>query len=137
VAIITSVPHGFQHDPSYPKGDHMKFSMSYKNVELREPIQSGIKPHLTKLERLLRSYAPDLIQLHATLAKQARKEEYNFTLNLKLPTGTLHCVGTSSDIRGSLKTAFAELDGQIKKHKDHVRHDYEWKRKRPRFPALA
>ncbi len=115
----------------------MKFSMSYKNVELREPVQTGIKPHLTKLEKLLKSYSPDLVQLHATLAKQARKEEYNFTLNLKLPTGTLHCVGIGSDIRGSLKTAFSELDGQIKKHKDHVRHDYEWKRKRPRRVALV
>jgi ribosomal subunit interface protein len=115
----------------------MKFSMTYKNVESREPIQTDIKPHLNKLERLLKSYSPDLVQLHATLAKQARKEEYNFTLNLKLPTGTLHCVGVGYDIRASLKTAFSELDGQIKKHKEHLRHDYEWKRKRPRNAALA
>jgi hypothetical protein len=36
-----------------------------------------------------------------------------------------------------MKTAFAELDSQIKKHKDHVSHDYEWKRKRPRRSASA
>jgi ribosomal subunit interface protein len=134
---VTFSLHGFQHDPSHFQGDPMKFSMSYKNVDMREPIQTGIRPHLTKLEKLLKSYSPDLVQLHATLAKQARKEEYNFTLNLTLPTGTLHCVGTGSDIRASLKAAFSELDGQIKKHKDHVRHDYEWKRKRPRSAIMA
>ena len=115
----------------------MKFSVSYKNVKVREPVQKGVQPHLKKLEKLLKSYAPDLVQLHASLEKYARKEEYGFTLNLTLPTGTMHCIGTGSDIRASLKTAFAELDGQIKKHKEHVRHDYEWKRKRPRSAAMA
>jgi ribosome-associated translation inhibitor RaiA len=110
----------------------MKFSISFKNVDAHSTVEKMVAPHLAKLQKLLKSYAPDLVQLHGAIAKQARKEEYNLTLNLGLPTGTLHCVGEGYDVGASVKMAFAELEGQLKKHKALVRHDYEWKRKRPR-----
>jgi len=110
----------------------MKFSITYKNIEAHSAVEKMVAPHIEKLQKLLTSYAPDLVQLHGAIAKQARKEEYNFSLNLGLPTGTLHCVGEGYDVGASVKTAFAELESQLKKHKALVRHDYEWKRKRPR-----
>jgi ribosomal subunit interface protein len=111
----------------------MKLSISYKNVDAHSVVESMVAPHIAKLQKLLSSYAPDLVQLHGAISKQARKEEYTFTLNLGLPTGTLHCVGEGDDVGASVKTAFAEIESQLKKHKSLVRHDYEWKRKRPRF----
>jgi ribosome-associated translation inhibitor RaiA len=115
----------------------MIFSMTCKTVELREPAEAGASTHIAKLEKLLKSYAPDAVQLHCVMAKMPRKEEYSLTLNLSLPTGRLHCVGTGSHVRASLKMAFAELESQIKKHKDHLRHHDEWKRTRPGARALA
>lgn len=115
----------------------MNFSMTFKNVESHVGVEPLAVPHVAKLDRLLKSYSPDLVQLHAVLAKQPRKEEYTLTLNLKLPTGAMHCVGSGSDVRACMKQAFVELESQVKKHKHHVRHDYEWKRKRPRTAALA
>jgi ribosomal subunit interface protein len=115
----------------------MIFSMTYKNVELREPVEVEAGKHTSKLAKLLKSYAPDLIKLHGVLEKLSRKEEYRLTLNLTLPTGSMHCSGKGSDVRASLKLAFTELETQLKKHKEHLRHDYDWKRKRPRTAALA
>jgi ribosome-associated translation inhibitor RaiA len=115
----------------------MNFAMSYKNVEVHEPVELEANRQITKIEKLLKSYAPDLIQLHGCFEKQARKTEYNLSLNLSLPTGTLHSVGTGTDIRRSMKIAFSELATQIKKHQSRLRHDSEWKRKRPRSPVLA
>ena len=115
----------------------MIFSMTCKSAELREPVETAAAAHITKLGKLLNSYSPDAVQLRAVIAKMARKEEYSLTLNLSLPTGNLHCVGTGSHVRASLKMAFAELESQIKKHKDHLRHDAEWKRKRRRAGTLA
>lgn len=115
----------------------MIFSITYKNVDLREPVEVEAGKHTAKLGKLLKSYAPDLIKLHGVLAKLPRKEEFTFVLNLTLPTGSMHCTGRASDVRSSLKLAFTELETQIKKHKDHLRHDYSWKRKRPRTEALA
>jgi ribosome-associated translation inhibitor RaiA len=117
----------------------MIFTMTYKNVELHEPMENGAAPHVAKLEKLLRSYSQDAVKLHGVLTKSVKKEEYLLKLTLTIPTGKLHCVADGAHIRNSLKAAFTELEGQIKKHKEHLRHDYEWKRKRPRAqsPGLA
>jgi ribosome-associated translation inhibitor RaiA len=117
----------------------MIFTMTYKNVELHEPMETGAAPHVAKLEKLLRSYSQDAVKLHGVLMKSVKKEEYLLKLTLTIPTGKLHCVGDGAHIRNSLKTAFTELESQIKKHKQHLRHDHEWKRKRPRteIPSLV
>ncbi len=115
----------------------MKISVSYKHSELREPVEAEAARYLSKLGKLLKSYAPDLVQLHGSFEKHPRKVEYTFSLNLSLPTGTLHSTGIGPDVRLSVKKAFAELEGQVKKHQSKLRRDYQWKRKRARAEALA
>lgn len=110
----------------------MKISFSYKHVEFREPVERETSRHLKKLGKLLRSYSPDLVQLHGSSEKHPRKTEYTFSLNLSLPTGTLHATGIGPDLPRSVKRAFAELEAQVKKHQSRLRRDYQWKRKRPR-----
>ena len=90
-----------------------------------------------KLEKLLKRYAPDLVQLHGVIENRLRKQEYVFTVNLSLPTGTLHATGEAANVRASVKMAFEEIEAQVKKHQALLRKDYEWKRKRPRAKALA
>ena len=115
----------------------MKISVSYKHVELREPVEAETSRYLTKFGKLLRSYSPDLVQLHGTFEKHPRKVKYTFSLNLSLPTGTLHATGIGPDVRKSVKQAFAEMETQVKKHQSRLRRDYQWKRKRPRAEVLA
>jgi ribosomal subunit interface protein len=110
----------------------MKLSLHSKDVEFREGVETEVARHLPKLARWLKSYAPDLVQLHGSFEKHPRKTEYTFALNLSLPTGTLHVTGVGSDTRQSVKQCFAELEQQIKKHQARLRKDYQWKRKRPR-----
>ncbi len=114
----------------------MKLSLSYKNVDLREPIESEVTRHLEKLGKLLKTYAPDLVQVHASIEKHPRKVLYAFSLNLSLPTGSLHASGDGPDIRQSVRDAFVDLSSQLKKHQAKVRRDYQWKRKRA-VPALV
>jgi ribosome-associated translation inhibitor RaiA len=75
--------------------------------------------------------------LHGDIGKNPRKESYTFTVNLSLPTGTLHATGEGFDVLASVKAAFAEICAQCKKHQALVRKDYEWKRKRPRVRVPA
>ncbi|HWQ03442.1 MAG TPA: HPF/RaiA family ribosome-associated protein [Candidatus Nitrosotenuis sp.] len=119
------------------KGAQMKTSLSFKNVDVREPVEIEVGRNLGKVEKLLKSYASDLVQLHGAFEKHPRKTEYEFSLNLSLPTGTLHATATGSDVRSSVKSAFSDLATQIKKHQAKLRKDYEWKRKRPRREAFA
>jgi ribosomal subunit interface protein len=110
----------------------MKLSISYKHVEAQKPVEAVVERHVGKLEKLLQSYSPDLVQLHGVFSKNSRTDENSCALNLSLPTGTLHATGTGATMRSGCKQAFSELEAQVKKHQAKLRKDYEWKRKRPR-----
>jgi len=115
-----------------PTGAYMKLSISYKHVDAHEIVEKQNAPHIEKLSRLLKSYEPDLVQLHGGFSKNPHNQEQSFSLNLSLPTGTLHATGVGGNIRAACKKAFAELEVQVKKHQSRLRKDYEWKRKRLR-----
>src|SRR6266436_10241828 len=75
---------------SFPTGAHMKLSINYKHVESHKPIEVEVERHAAKLRKLLQSYSPDLVQLHGAFSKTPRTDENSCSLNLSLPTGTLH-----------------------------------------------
>ena len=114
----------------------MKFSINYKSVDSHESVEAQSSRHIGKLGRLLKSYDPDLVQLHGVFSRNPHNQEHSFSLNLSLPTGTLHATGKGENPRASCKTAFRELEVQVKKHQQRLRKDYEWKRKRPRARVL-
>jgi ribosome-associated translation inhibitor RaiA len=117
----------------------MKLSVSFKDVEHHKSIEKEMQHATGKLKTLLKSYEPDLVQLHAVFSQLARTEEFTLALNLTLPTGTLHATASSKHHRASCKKAFSEIESQVKRHQSRLRKDYEWKRKRPhpRIPAEA
>ena len=82
-------------------GAFMKLSISYKSVDSRETVEAQSERHVNKLARLLKSYEPDLVQLHGVFSKNPHKQEHSFSLNLSLPTGTLHATGIGDDARAS------------------------------------
>jgi len=108
----------------------MKINISYRHIESTQAIESALDRHLSKIQKLLKSYQPDLVQLHGGFEKQPHRAEYIFSANLSLPTGTLHANGEGPDAATSARKAFVELESQIKKHQARLRKDYEWKRKR-------
>jgi ribosome-associated translation inhibitor RaiA len=110
----------------------MKITYSQIEAQFRESIEAEVAHHVGKLNRLLKHYAPDLVQLHGSLAKTPRKAGFEFSVHLTLPTGTLHSTGSGAEPRASAKVAFAEIEVQVKKHQQKVRKDYVWKRKRGR-----
>ncbi len=115
----------------------MKLSINYKHVESHKSVETEVDRHISKLGKLLRSYSPDLVQLHGAFSKTPRTDENSCTLNLSLPTGTLHATGAGTTMRTSCKKAFSELEAQVKKHQAKLRKDFEWRRKRPRATEEA
>jgi ribosome-associated translation inhibitor RaiA len=115
----------------------MKLSINYKRVESHKAVEPEVDRQIGKLEKLLQSYSPDLVQLHGAFSKTPRTDENCCSLNLSLPTGTLHATGKGSNLRTSCKKAFRDLEAQVKKHQAKLRKDYEWRRKRPLPPAEA
>lgn len=115
----------------------MKLSINYKHVESHKSVEAEVERQTAKLKKLLQSYSPDLVLLHGAFSKTPRTDETSFTLNLSLPTATLHASGTGSTVRTSCKKAFSDLGAQVKKHQAKLRKDYEWRRKRPLPSAEA
>jgi len=115
----------------------MKLSINYKHVESHKPVEVEVARHVAKLGKLLKSYAPDLIQLHGGFSMNQRTEYIACALTLSLPSGTLHATGEAAAVRTSCKKAFRELESQVKKHQAKLRKDYEWKRKRLRIREEA
>jgi ribosomal subunit interface protein len=109
----------------------MKIAISYKNVEAPSTVEPAVQRHVEKIGMLLRSYDPDLVQLHGSFEKHPRRTSYAFDVSVSLPTGTLHATGEAPDPLRSARKGFAELESQIKKHQSRLRKDYQWKRKRP------
>jgi len=122
----------FRSPSNSPEGVRMKVTYSQIEAEVRESIDKECAHHVGKLNRLLKRYDPNLVQLHCTLEKTPRRTEFAFSLNLTLPTGSLQATGRGSDARAGAKIAFAEIESQVKKHQEKLRKDYIWKRKRPR-----
>ena len=72
----------------------------YSNVEpdFRKAVEVEFNHQVEKLDRLFSRYNPDLAELHATVEKTPRRNEFNFSLNLTLPAGTLHATGVGADV---------------------------------------
>jgi ribosomal subunit interface protein len=115
----------------------MKIAISYKNVEVPSAVEPAVERHIDKIEVLLKSYEPDLVQLHGSFEKHPRRTSYAFDVSVSLPTGTLHATGEASDPVTCARKGFSELESQIKKHQSRLRKDYQWKRKRPSRARLA
>ena len=112
-------------------GATMNVSISYKHVDSQKPVEMEVTRRLDKLNRLLRSYEPDLVQIKGVFSKNQRTEERSLILTLSLPTGTLHATGNGKNVLAGCKKAFSEIEMQIKKHQSLLRREHEWKRKRP------
>lgn len=108
----------------------MKTSFSYKQPELRELTEQELDSNVAKLQKFLKRFAPDLVQLHGAFERIPHRNSFALSLNLSLPTGTLHATGEADDVAGSVRAAFGEVIAQLKKHMGKLRKDYEWKRKR-------
>jgi ribosome-associated translation inhibitor RaiA len=107
----------------------MKITYSQIDARFREAIETEFAHRVAKLDRLLKRYEPDSLQLHASLEEAPRKAGFDFSLHLALPTGKLHATGRGADVLGAAKAAFAEIQTQATKHQEKLRKDYVWKRK--------
>jgi ribosome-associated translation inhibitor RaiA len=96
-----------------------------------------VERHIEKIEKLLVSYDPDLVQLHGSFEKHPKRTIYAFDVSVSLPSGTLHATGEASDPVVCARKGFSELESQIKKHQSRLRKDHEWKRKRPLRAGLS
>ena len=107
----------------------MNVHISYKIPKTPE-IESQIEHYIAKLRRRLQVYQPELIHLHATLDEPSAREGSSISLNLRLPSGQLAAQERGPNVESVIKSGFEDLIEQLAKHKDHLRNQYKWIRRR-------
>src|SRR5258708_24651124 len=110
----------------HPAGATMNVSISYKHVDAQQPVALEVTRRLDKLNRLLKSYQPDMIQLKGGFSKNQRTEEQSCALTLSLPNGTLHATGNGKNGLAGCKKAFREIETQGKNHQSPLRPEPKW-----------
>ena len=113
----------------------MKMNLSFRGLTTHDGVERLFTHYCAKMEKFLSAYEPDLVLCHGAMEFSKKKNHYGLSVNLTLPTATLHAVASAKDVTTTVQEAFSELEGQIKKHKEKLRHEHEWKRKRDRIRA--
>jgi ribosome-associated translation inhibitor RaiA len=113
-------------------GAAMKVSINYRHVESPKPVEREVTRQVAKLEKLLKHYSPDLVQVHGVFSRNQRTREESCALTLSLPSGALHATGSGPNTLASCKRAFSEVAAQVKKHQAMLRREHLWVRGEPR-----
>lgn len=106
----------------------MNLHFSFKDESAKTPdVERELQQHVHKLERYLSAFRPELVHLHGAINHHQR-EGFTISLNLRLPTGQLATQEAGHATHGAIKTAFAELISQLKRHKELIRSEHKWRR---------
>jgi RNA polymerase sigma factor (sigma-70 family) len=106
----------------------MNVHFSYKIAKTSD-LENLLQQQTEKLNRLLQVFRPDLVHLKGSLAENSGLG-FVVSLNLRLPTGQLAAQDKGDTIAATVKTAFGELSEQLKKHKQLLRNQHKWPRRR-------
>lgn len=114
----------------------MNVHFSYKIAKSTD-LEHLLQQQTDKLNRLLQVFRPELVHLKGSVVENSPHEGFVVSLNLRLPSGQMAAQETSDTVVGAAKTAFAELANQLKKHKELLRNQHNWPRRRGQSRAVV
>lgn len=106
----------------------MNVHISYKVRKTRD-VEREFQHQLQKLERRLQVFKPELVHFHA-IVEQEKGFAAGTSLNLRLPSGQMAAQKRGENVVAAVKSAFTDLLSQLNKHKDLLRGEWAWKRRR-------
>jgi RNA polymerase sigma factor (sigma-70 family) len=108
----------------------MNVHISYKGNHKPSDLEQEINPQIQKLGKRLQVFRPDLVHLRVGLDQKDPREGFNVSLDLRLPSGDIAAQETGTSAEGAIRKAFDDLIEQVAKHKDHLRAQHKWVRRR-------
>jgi DNA-directed RNA polymerase specialized sigma24 family protein/ribosome-associated translation inhibitor RaiA len=107
----------------------MNIHITYK-VSKTPDIEQEINHHIEKLGRRLHVFRPELVHLHGSMEENSVPQGFSIALNLRLPSGQMAAREAAATATGCIKAAFDDLLGEVAKHKDKLRNERKWVRRR-------
>lgn len=119
----------------------MKVHWAYHDCgdNLKGEIQSYAQKKLARVEKLLSRFRPSLRDMTITVfqRRQASGERFEARTVLRLPSRTLVAQGLADGWREAIDLALDELANQVRRHKEKLRGDWVYKRKRRQREELS
>jgi RNA polymerase sigma factor (sigma-70 family) len=107
----------------------MNVHISYK-VSKTPDLEHDFNSNIEKLTRRLQVFRPELVHLHAVLEENSAREGFTVSLNLRLPSGQMAAREAAGGAASAIKNAFDNLTEELTKHKDRLRSEHKWVRRR-------
>ena len=107
----------------------MNVHFTYK-VTKSPDIDQDINRQIEKLNKRLQVFRPELVHLKGIIEQNTPREGFVVSLNLRLPSGQMASQESAPAAQAALKGAFDDLLEQLTKHKDMLRSQYKWPRRR-------
>ena len=108
----------------------MNVHTSYKNLQKTPDLEREINQQTEKLKKRLQVFRPELVHLRATIEENNVREGFTVSVDLKLPSGDVAARQSADSAASAIKTAFDQLTEQVSKHKNHLRAEWKWPRRR-------
>jgi len=113
----------------HPLRLRMNVHISYK-VPKTSDLEKLINQQVAKMGRYLQVFRPDLVHLKGIVTDNSARQGFGVSLNLRLPSGQMAAQSSASTESAAIKTAFDEITEQVKKHKQLLRNQHQWPRRR-------
>jgi len=107
----------------------MNVHISYK-VPKTPDLDKLINQQVEKLGRYLQVFRPELVHLKGVVEENPVSEGAAVSLNLRLPSGQMAAQEISATATAAIKEAFGAVTEQLKKHKQLLRNEHKWLRRR-------
>jgi len=107
----------------------MNVHVSYK-VSKTPDLEKVINQQVEKLGRYLQVFRPELIHLKGIIEENSARQGFVVSLNLRLPSGQMASQESSSTAMTAIKSAFDDITEQLKRHKELLRNQHKWPRRR-------
>jgi len=107
----------------------MNVHISYK-VSKTADVEREFNHNTEKLGRRLQVFRPELVHLHGIIESNSAREGFAVSLNLRLPSGQMAAREASGEAVAAIKAAFDDLLEEVTKHKDRLRQQHKWIRRR-------
>jgi ribosomal subunit interface protein len=106
----------------------MNLKIQNRNYEIPQNVQRLIENKAQKIRKLLPTFSSDAVDLHVTLEKITRGNQFQSTLVLALPQTAVRVEEIADNAAGSVLHAFDELIRKVKRFKSQLNREKFWQR---------
>jgi DNA-directed RNA polymerase specialized sigma24 family protein/ribosome-associated translation inhibitor RaiA len=107
----------------------MNVHISYKLPKTPD-LEKEFNHQIEKLKRRLQVFRPELVHLRGNIEENNARQGFVVSVDLRLPSGDMAARESGPTATAAIKAVFDQLVEQVTKHKDMLRNQHKWPRRR-------